>query len=179
VLWGDRWLGTVAIIRVLAIAGVGNAVGTTTGWIYMAVGRTDRMLWWTMAASPVYLLGFIAGLRWGAFGVAVGYAVALYLVLWYPQWRLAGSLIDLSFRKIMMNLRGPFVCAIFMALGVIALRSVLGSAVPQAARLAISILTGACLYIGAIERASVPAYSYLKGRALLLVSRVSSTWRSR
>jgi PST family polysaccharide transporter len=178
VLWGDRWFGTVAIIRVLALAGVGNAVGTTTGWIYMAVGRTDRMLWWTMAASPVYLVCFIAGLWWGAFGVAVGYAVALYLVLWYPQWRLAGSLIDLSFRKIMMNLRGPFVCAIVMVFGVIALRLVLGSALHPAVRLLVSILTGGCLYIGAIEMANVPAYSYLKGRALLLVNRVSKTWRS-
>jgi PST family polysaccharide transporter len=178
VLWGDRWLGTVAIIRVLAIAGVGNAIGTTSGWIYMAVGRTDRMLWWTMASSPVYLLGFIAGLRWGAFGVAVGYAAAFYLVLWYPMWRMAGSLIDLSFRKIMTNLRGPFVCAAVMVAGIIALRWMLGSALHPAVRLLVSILTGACLYIGAIEIANVPAYHYLKGRAALLVHRAFDSLRS-
>jgi PST family polysaccharide transporter len=164
VLWGDRWLGTVAIIRVFAIAGLGSAVGTTVGWIYMATGRSDRMLWWTLVASPVYLGCFALGLRWGALGVSIAYAVAQYLLLWYPSWRLPGSLIDLSFLKIMLNLRGPFVCALLMALGVLALRLALGSALPPAIRLPLSILTGACLYIGALQIVNVPAYSYIRGR---------------
>jgi PST family polysaccharide transporter len=179
VLWGDRWLGTVPIIRVLAVCGLANAVGTTSGWIYMAVGRTDRMLWWTMVASPIYLIGFIIGLHWGALGVAVGYAVALYFVIWYPQWRLSGSLIDLSFRKIMLNLLGPFICAIVMALGVLVLRILVGSALPPAIRLPVSILTGACLYIGAIQMANVPAYSYVRGRAVLVMHRLFNTLRFR
>lgn len=172
VLWGDRWRATAAIISVLAIAGAANAVGTTSGWIYMATGRTDRMLWWTMATSPVYLLGFALGLRWGAFGVAVGYAAVYYLVLWYPLWRIAGSLIDLSFREIMLNLRGPFICTAIMVAGIIALRTGLGSALPQSVRLAISVIVGACLYIGSIQRMKVPAYFYLRDRVALLASRV-------
>jgi PST family polysaccharide transporter len=173
VLWGDKWLGAVTIIRVLAIAGVGNSVLTTVGWIYMAMGRTDRMLWWTMTVSPGYVICFALGLRWGALGVAIAFALAVCVIFWYPQWRMAGSLIDLSFSEAMLNLRGPFVCALLMAFGVLALRLALGSALPPAIRLPVSILIGTCLYIGALQMANVPAYSYIRGRVLLMFDRVT------
>jgi PST family polysaccharide transporter len=171
VLWGDRWLGTVTIIRVFAIAGLGNAVGTTVGWIYMAVGRTDRMLWWTLGSSPVYLIAFALGLRWGAVGVSVAYTLALYCVLWYPQWRFSGSLIDLPFHASMLNLRGPFVCALLMATGVLAFRLSIGPALAAAIRLPISILLGICIYIGAIQWVNVPAFSYIRGRVWKISNR--------
>jgi PST family polysaccharide transporter len=174
VLWGDRWLGAVTIIRVLAIAGVGNSVYTTTGWIYMAMGRSDRMFWWTMVVSPAYLLCFALGLRWGALGVSIAFALAVCVIFWYPTWRLAGSLIDLSFSQAMLNLRGPFICALLMALGVLALRLALGAALPPAMRLSVSVLVGACVYIGAIQIANVPAYMLIKGR---VVGKVYQTFR--
>jgi len=65
-----------------------------------------------------------------------------------------------------------------MVAGIIALRWMLGSALHPAVRLLVSILTGACLYIGAIEMANVPAYHYLKGRAALLVHRAFDSLRS-
>jgi len=166
VLWGDKWLGAVTIIRVLAIAGAGNSVYTTTGWIYMSMGRSDRMLWWTLIVSPAYLICFAIGLRWGALGVAVAFALAVCVIFWYPTWRLAGSLIDLSFSEAMLNLRGPFVCAVVMAIGVLSLRLALGSALAPAIRLPLSILIGAGIYIGALQIVKVPAYSYIRGRIL-------------
>jgi PST family polysaccharide transporter len=166
VLWGDRWSNAIWIIRVLAIAGVGNSVQTTVGWIYTAMGRTDRMLRATTIFSLGYLICFALGLRWGALGVATAFALAVCIVFWYPQWRMAGSLIDLSFSEAMLNLRDPFVCAVVMAVGVLLLRAALGSALPPAIRLPLSILIGAGIYIGALQIVKVPAYSYIRGRIL-------------
>jgi hypothetical protein len=94
---------------------------------------------------------FAFGLRWGALGVVIAFALAVCVIFWYPTWRLAGPLIDLSFSEAMQNLRGPFVCVFLMALGVLALRLALCSALLPAIRLPLSILTGACLYIGALQ----------------------------
>lgn len=66
----------------------------------------------------------------------------------------------------------PFVCAIVMAAGVLGLRIALGSVLAPAIRLPVLVLSGACLYIVAIQMANVPAYSYLKGRAALVRQRV-------
>jgi PST family polysaccharide transporter len=165
VLWGDHWIGSIPIIRVLALNAVGNSVGTTTGWVFMSVGRTDRMLWWMMGASPLLLCSFIIGVRWGGLGVAIAYTIAS-LVLWYPQWRFAGSLIDLSFRSAMINIMRPFACSLFMAGCVVMLRLTLDPTMAPAIRLPIVIAAGSVLYIAAIEMSDVPAYLYMRNRAL-------------
>lgn len=166
VLWGDRWASAVAIIRVLAIAGVANSIYTTVGWIYMATGRSDRMLWWTMVTSTIFVGSFALGLRWGALGVSIAFATTMYLVIWYPHWRLAGSLIDLSFHSFMSNLRGPLLSSLFMALGVLALRALLVPTLAPVIRLLVSVLAGVCLYVGALQVANVPAYLYMRERAI-------------
>jgi hypothetical protein len=106
--------------------------------------------------------------------VSIAFALAVCVIFWYPTWRLAGSLIDLSFSQAMLNLRGPFICALLMALGVLALRLALGAALPPAMRLSVSVLVGACVYIGAIQIANVPAYMLIKGR---VVGKVYQTFR--
>jgi len=125
VLWGPRWAGVVPIIRVLAIAGLGNAVGTTVGWIYAATGRTDLMFRWVLISAPVILASFVAGLPWGAYGVAVAYVIVLYVVLWYPMWVIPSRLIDLPFGTSMRNLARPFFAAFLMAACMFVVRLIL------------------------------------------------------
>jgi O-antigen/teichoic acid export membrane protein len=167
VLLGIHWTGSIPIIRVLALVAVGQSIGTTTGWIYMSIGRTDRMLRWVMIASPLLVVSFALGVRWGGLGVSIGYAIAT-VVLWYPQWHLAGSLIGLSFRRAMANVGGPLVCSLFMAFCVLVLRLALGKSMAPASRLSIVIITGATSYIGALQIVRVPAYLYMRNRVLSL-----------
>lgn len=166
VLWGNRWLAAYPIIRVLALNAVAGSVGTTTGWIYMSTGRTDRMMAWMLGASPLLLLSFMIGVRWGGLGVAIAYTIAT-LILWYPQWRYAGSLIDLSFSSAMANLAKPFACSMFMAGSIILARLALDRAtVSPLLRLAIQMAEGFLFYLGALQVSHVPAFLRMKSRAL-------------
>jgi len=106
--------------------------------------------------------------RWGGLGVAVAYTIAS-LLLWYPQWRFAGSLIDLSFRKAMANIMRPLACSLAMAGCVLALRLTLVRAMVPAIRLPILVAAGFLVYLGAIQISNVPAYLRMRDRALAML----------
>ena len=80
---GDQWAEAVPIFRLLAVGGVVTPVLWTAGWVHQSRGRTDRMLRWSLLSDPIYVLSFVIGVRWGAVGVAAGFAVALH-ALWLP-----------------------------------------------------------------------------------------------
>ncbi len=77
VVMGPQWGGVVPIFRVLALSALVQAVVSPVGWLYVASGRTDRLFRWSLIATPLIAAGFVAGLRWGALGVAIGYAAVM------------------------------------------------------------------------------------------------------
>jgi PST family polysaccharide transporter len=77
---GPRWAPSVAIFRALGIAAFMGTFGVAAGWAYIALGRTDRQLKWAMISVPVTVGSFVAGLRWGALGVAVAFSLSQMLL---------------------------------------------------------------------------------------------------
>jgi PST family polysaccharide transporter len=47
----------------------------TTGWLYLSQGRTGELLRIGALGSTIAILSFIAGLPWGALGVAISYVL--------------------------------------------------------------------------------------------------------
>ena len=80
---GAQWAEAVPIFQLLAVGGVVTPILWTAGWVQQSRGRTDRMLRWSLLSDPIYVLSFVIGVRWGAIGVAAGFAIALH-VLWLP-----------------------------------------------------------------------------------------------
>lgn len=165
VLFGIRWAGAIAMVRVFALLGVAQSIGTTTGWIYMSVARTDRMLRWVIVASPLILSSFLLGVRWGGLGVSIAYSIVV-AILWYPQWRLAGSLIDLSFRDAMINVSRPLICSLCMAFCVLGMRMAIGNWLAPPLRLSLLVLVGAGIYLTGLHCCRVPAYDFMRSRVV-------------
>lgn len=87
-LLGHQYAGAAPIFQLLAIAGVAQVVVNTTGWLFIAVGRTRQMMRWGFISGPVIVASFLIGLPDGALGVARAYAVAT-LVLALPTFWVA------------------------------------------------------------------------------------------
>ncbi len=84
IVLGNRWTGASPIFKVLAFAAFFQPVVSTTGWIFISLGQTRRMMHWGLIAVPVIVLSFIVGLPWGAMGVATSYTVCGILILTVP-----------------------------------------------------------------------------------------------
>ncbi|HET6806883.1 MAG TPA: lipopolysaccharide biosynthesis protein [Frateuria sp.] len=93
---GPKWLPTVPLFQALGGAAFVGTFNIAGGWVYASLGRTDRRLRWQAIATPVTLLGFFAGLPWGALGIAISFSTVTVLLV-VPSLRNAyhGTPVDL------------------------------------------------------------------------------------
>jgi len=76
VLLGDDWAAAGPIFALLAIAGVAQALGNVSGWLYVSLGRAHRQLAYFAATKPLVILAFVVGLAWnGVHGLALLYGL--------------------------------------------------------------------------------------------------------
>jgi O-antigen/teichoic acid export membrane protein len=76
VLLGDRWAAAAPIFALLAIAGVAQALGNVSGWLYVSLGRAHRQLVYFAVTKPLVVAAFVAGLAWnGVHGLALLYGL--------------------------------------------------------------------------------------------------------
>ncbi|MEJ7650100.1 MAG: lipopolysaccharide biosynthesis protein [Nakamurella sp.] len=95
VLFGPGWDGVAPVFAILAIGGVFRGLAQVTYWITLAKGLTGSQLRFYLMARPFMILCLLAGLPWGAVGVAVGHTVA-FSVEWLASFWWVGRASGLS-----------------------------------------------------------------------------------
>lgn len=89
VLLGPKWTGAVPIYLALSIAAFFQPIGNMTGALYISLGRTKRMLVWSVIGNTWLVLGFWLGLPYGPLGVA--WAFSLVVVMRFIPLLLFGT----------------------------------------------------------------------------------------
>ncbi|KQP21179.1 lipopolysaccharide biosynthesis protein [Pseudorhodoferax sp. Leaf265] len=87
-LLGPHWHAAVPIFQALAFAAFIQPVASLRGIVTLSSGRSRDYLLLGTVNAVIVCIAFVAGLRWGPIGVAIGYSVAIYLAL-YPTFILA------------------------------------------------------------------------------------------
>ena len=77
---GEQWVGSVPIFRALAVGAWVGTFNVATGWVFLSLGQTRRRFVLTMITAPIFVMGFVIGLRWGAIGVALAFSVVSLLI---------------------------------------------------------------------------------------------------
>lgn len=116
---GDRWLELVGVLRVLAPAASWHGIMGLYSAIYMAKGRTDLQLKYTLIGRALMIVGTIVGLNWGILGVAWGVSIGTMMDA-TVNIVVAGRLVDLSLRRLLSHLKWVLVANFVMAGGVFA-----------------------------------------------------------
>jgi PST family polysaccharide transporter len=73
---GDRWLESGPILGALAVAGALQLLAYVGYWVYLSRALTTQLFHFTMVSVALRIACIIVGSFWGAFGIAVGVAVA-------------------------------------------------------------------------------------------------------
>jgi PST family polysaccharide transporter len=101
----------VEIFRLLAPTILAFALINPLAWLLFSSGRVGRSMKMALVIAPVVILGYVAGLPYGSRGVALGYSMAMtLLVLPMIAWATHESVISL--RDVLSAVRAPFVSAI-------------------------------------------------------------------
>ena len=162
-LLGYKWSEVIPLLRMFALLGMVQSIGTTVGWIYNSQGRTDLQLRWGMRAGGLLILSIVIGVLLGSIkSVALCYVVMSGVILVYPNFAIPGKLINLTFGEVVRNLSSIFACASLMSVGVYLLGLTLFSGQPHLGKLLLQVSCGILLYILLIELFKVRAYTELK-----------------
>jgi O-antigen/teichoic acid export membrane protein len=86
IVLGRQWGEAVPIYRFLGPAAFMGTFNVAAGWVYVSLGRTDRMLQWGVISSTAMVGGFFVGLPFGASGVAIAYSICNVALLYPAMW---------------------------------------------------------------------------------------------
>lgn len=169
-LLGPRWHDTSRIFMLLGIAAIIQPVTKTSWWLFSTQGRTRDMFHWGLIGGGLAILSIIAGMPWGAVGVATSYAVTdlclnTPLVFWFIGRK--GSVRTMDFYR---TIAPPF-CASLCALAVLLLARqwlVMFRLVPRLA-LAFCLTVAVSLLVLAVIPAGRQAIQNFKEMLFLLI----------
>ncbi len=75
-LLGPKWHDTGRIFMLLGIAAIVQPVTRAALWLFTTQGRARELFNWGIISAIIAVASIVGGLRWGALGVAAGYAAA-------------------------------------------------------------------------------------------------------
>jgi PST family polysaccharide transporter len=73
--FGEQWLRAIPMFQWLGLALLVKPIAYTTGWLFISQGRMQELLRWGALAVLLAAASFVAGLPWGATGVAAAYTL--------------------------------------------------------------------------------------------------------
>ncbi len=147
-LFGESWRPLIPVLRVVCAAGAFQSLGTTVGWIYQALGRTDVMLRYGAVASAAIAASIVVGVWMGSIlSVAVSYTIMTTLILPYPQFAVPGSLIGMRPGEVLHGVMAPLLAASVTAAVVYGADLLLAAHAPLL-RVSLEIALGLVVYLG-------------------------------
>jgi O-antigen/teichoic acid export membrane protein len=99
IVLGPQWSEVASLLIILGIGGLIQPISNTTGWLFVTQGRTNEMFRVAMVGGPITIASIVAGLPWGAKGVAISYVTVhllmTHFVYWYATRRGPVRILDL------------------------------------------------------------------------------------
>ena len=81
IVLGPQWTEAGRIFAALGVAALIQPIANTTGWLFISQARTHDMFRYGLVASTIIVAAILAGLPWGAVGVATVYALVWVTVV--------------------------------------------------------------------------------------------------
>jgi O-antigen/teichoic acid export membrane protein len=110
-LLGSQWSEVSIIFLLLGISAFVQPITNTSGWLYVATAKTDRMFKWGLFSSALLVTSFFIGLPYGIRGVALSYSIAKLLqtipCMYYATRATSITLVD-----ILHTVQQPFVASL-------------------------------------------------------------------
>ncbi len=172
-LLGPKWREAGRIFMLLGLAAIIQPVSKTGLWLFITQGRSRELFKWGIVGALIAVFSIVAGLHWGATGVAASYAitdlcVSTPLMFWYICRKGPVRAHDI-YRTI-----APSICTALAALGVLVFcRPWLGMFQHLFIRLALAfgITMGTSLVVLALIPAGRRAMQNLKDMLLQVLKR--------
>jgi O-antigen/teichoic acid export membrane protein len=110
-LLGEKWRAAGSLLSIIALRGIFQVVEDSQGWLHISTGRADRWQKWGIVSLGVQVAALLAGLPFGATGLAVASVVASLLIA-VPSITYAGRPIGVGAALVMRAVSPQLISAI-------------------------------------------------------------------
>ena len=86
ILFGNNWVQSISVFRVLALSVWLQMLLATTGSIFQVAGRTDFLFLSGTMSNILLVIGMVVGMQKGITGVAIGIVAAFYILFIPSFW---------------------------------------------------------------------------------------------
>lgn len=114
---GNQWLDSILIFQILALVSFIQPISSTRGLVLLTVGRSRKYFLLGMYSACLVSLAFFIGIPWGPKGVAISYAVSVYLSL-IPFLYFSFSGTPVSVKSFFISILKPTISSIFMGIAI-------------------------------------------------------------
>ncbi|HEY8053441.1 MAG TPA: lipopolysaccharide biosynthesis protein [Steroidobacteraceae bacterium] len=146
ILLGEKWRASGSLLRIIALRGIPQVIESSQGWLHLSIGRADRWRNWGVVSLAVQIVAVVAGLRFGATGVAVACVIASGLIA-IPSINYAGRPIGVGSALVIQSVGPQLIGAISAAAGGAWLQMTLLSHSPSLLRIVLSASVCAGIYL--------------------------------
>lgn len=111
-LFGDKWLAAVPILRILSLYGMIRSTGNPVGALLLSRGRADLGFYWNLGLFLLIPISIYFGSKFGTVGTALTLLI-LQVSLLIPAWALLiKKCCNASFKEYFKQLASPFFLSI-------------------------------------------------------------------
>ncbi|MFK4638121.1 lipopolysaccharide biosynthesis protein [Paenarthrobacter histidinolovorans] len=112
IVFGPNWTSMAPILQALAVGGVFRGLNQITFWIFLAKDKTGAQFRFYLVSQPLIVVFMLAGLPWGALGVAVGHSAG-YFINWLLSLWWCGRATDTDMTPLLTNgIKSIFICVL-------------------------------------------------------------------
>ncbi len=145
-LLGQKWQPAGLLLSIIALRGIFQVIEGSQGWIHLSIGRADRWRKWGMVSLGVQIVALLAGLPFGAKGVAAAGVIASLLIA-VPTITYAGRPIDIGSAVVMRAVGRQLIGAVSIVAAGWCVKTTLLAEYSSPVRILLSVAFCACLYL--------------------------------
>lgn len=122
--YGEKWVGAIPVLKILAWAGIFNTIPTSSGAIFLALGKPKLNFWITSLQVALFFI-FIAPAAklFGLNGVGIVVVAASFIaMIFYFFWVM--KLLSLRLEQIYLSLKPALICSLAMSSVIIIIRNI-------------------------------------------------------
>jgi O-antigen/teichoic acid export membrane protein len=149
ILLGEKWRAAGSLLSIIALRGIFQVVEGSQGWLHLSVGRADRWRNWGIVTVAVQIVSVLAGLPFGAEGVAMAVVMAS-LVIAVPSIIYAGRPVGIGAGFVIRAVGRQMIGAISAAAGGWWLQTTTLGDYSGIVRIFLSAGFCSCVYIGIV-----------------------------
>ena len=145
-LLGDPWRKSGLLLSIMALRGIVEFIEVSGGWLHISSGRADRWKNAGIASSAVRVVAILAGLPFGAEGVAIALGAAGWVIA-FPALIYAGRPLGIGGALAFRAVGGPLFGAIVSVVAGWWLKSIFPADFSPLLRIFLSVFLCASVYL--------------------------------